>query len=186
MVRYKGLKTLEILQWAHKYNRWISQQILPYCLSPLLELGSGTGNITQYLTQFQTVYASDIDTGLLLLLKKKFRHKKNIRVIRFDAEKKVTARFKSAFSSVVSVNVFEHLEDDQKAIKNVHYVLKKNGRLILLVPAKQFALTRLDRELGHFRRYEKKQLEITLKKEGFVLEKLYLFRPLKLDCPGSD
>jgi len=54
-------------------------------------------------------------------------------------------------------------------------VLKPSGRLLLLVPAKRWAYTELDRQLGHFRRYEKKELGEKLGKASFQIEKLYFF-----------
>jgi len=45
----------------------------------------------------------------------------------------------------------------------------------LLVPSKKWAYTELDRELGHFRRYEKKELGEKLAKASFQIEKLYFF-----------
>ncbi len=43
------------------------------------------------------------------------------------------------------------------------------------MPAKKFAFTKLDKELGHFRRYEKKELVSRLNKNGFIIEKIYFF-----------
>jgi len=47
--------------------------------------------------------------------------------------------------------------------------------LLLLVPAKKGAYTRLDKELGHFRRYEKDELLEKLKKSGYEVENVHFF-----------
>jgi hypothetical protein len=46
-------------------------------------------------------------------------------------------------------------------------MLKKKGKLNLLVPAKKFAYTKLDKELGHHRRYEKQEIISKLTKSGY-------------------
>ena len=50
----------------------------------------------------------------------------------------------------------------------------------MLVPSKKWAYTDLDRQLGHFRRYEKKELAVKLVKASFRIEKLYFFNVVGL------
>ena len=50
----------------------------------------------------------------------------------------------------------------------------------MLVPAKKFAFNKLDKNLGHYRRYEKQELKEKLENAGFKLETLEYFNMLGL------
>jgi hypothetical protein len=54
-------------------------------------------------------------------------------------------------------------------------LLKKDGKLLLLVPAKKKAYTQLDKELGHYRRYEKQEIIDKLEQAGFSIDTVYFF-----------
>jgi len=113
-------------------------------------------------------------------LKKKFGKNRDVFVEKFDIDKSPPKKFKSFFKTIVGVNVLEHIEDDDQALKNLKTSLKSGGRLMLLVPAKKWAFTRLDKELRHFRRYEKKELKEKIEKSGFEVEEVYFFNILGL------
>lgn len=52
------------------------------------------------------------------------------------------------------LNVLEHIRDDKKEIIIALSKLKKNGYLIVLVPAHNNLYSNFDKAVGHFRRYE--------------------------------
>ncbi len=174
MVKYQGLSTLEILEGAYNYNKWIASEIEKYILPPTLEIGAGTGNISKYLLHTKYLYLTEKDRALVSFLKKKFtKHIKNIE--KLDILEEIPKHLEKHFSVVFSVNVLEHIDDDLKALKHMHKLLKKSGKVVLLVPAKKFAFTRLDKTLGHFRRYEKKELKRKLLEANFEIEEIYFF-----------
>lgn len=175
MIKYQGISTLEVLKEAKNYNKWIADNILAQLSSPSLEIGAGTGNLTKYFLKKRPLYVTDCDPELVKNLGSKFQGMENISVGVFDVAKKPPREFNSFFSTVLGINVLEHIKEDEKALKNIHKVLKKNGKLVLLVPAKKKAYTKLDKELGHFRRYEKKELTDKLISNGYKLEKIYYF-----------
>ncbi len=175
MVKYNGLSTLEVLEWAHNYNKWIAECFLPNIESPVIEIGAGIGNITSYFLPKKQLVVSDSDSALTEYLQKKFIDKNNVKVIRVDIEDNPQKKLLNYFSTVIGINVLEHIEDDIKVLKNARLILKKGGRLMLFVPAKKFAYTRLDKELGHFRRYEKREIIEKLSKSGYAVEKIYYF-----------
>lgn len=175
MIRYQGFSTLEVLKEAKNYNKWIADNILAQLSSPALEIGAGTGNLTTYFLKKKPLYITDSDLGLVKNLKSKFQGMENIYVRTFNVAKKPPKKFNSFFSTVFGINVLEHIKDDEEALRNIYRVLKKNGKLILLIPAKKKAYTKLDKELGHFRRYEKKELLDKLKNNGYEIEKIYYF-----------
>lgn len=174
MSLYQGLQTLEVLEGADHYNRWIAQTILPFFRSPVLEVGSGIGNITQHLMMHKPFTVSEKDDALVAILREKFERNKEASVVKLDISASAPRNF-PCFATVCAVNVLEHIENDEGALRNMRAMLQKEGRLVLLVPAKRFAFTKLDRTLGHFRRYERDELATKLARTGFTIERLFFF-----------
>jgi len=174
-IRYKGLSTLEILEGANNYNNWIASEILRYARSPMIEIGSGIGNLSEKFLSYKPLTLSDSDIGLVKILQERFADKERVTSLQLDIEKDISINLKNQFRSVVAVNVLEHVKDDQRALHNISALLKRDGTIRLLVPAKQFAYTRLDKELGHYRRYEKDALEQKLINAGFIINDIYFF-----------
>lgn len=172
---YQGLTTLEILTEAKNYNRWIAENFYPYIKAPLLEFGAGIGNISELLSSYTPLCLTDTDESMLADLKNKFSHINDVSVNFLDITQPPPEHLLGSFQTVIGINVLEHIEDDEKALFHLGNVLKPSGRLLLLVPAKKWAYTDLDRQLGHFRRYEKKELGEKLAKASFRIEKLYFF-----------
>jgi SAM-dependent methyltransferase len=77
--------------------------------------------------------------------------------------------------SVICFNVLEHIEQDEKALKNIFLLLEPKGRLLLLVPSHPWHYGGLDQHLGHHRRYGKKELKNKLEATGFKVIFLQYF-----------
>ena len=167
---YQGLPTLEILTEAKNYNRWIAENFFPYIKAPLLEFGAGIGNMSELLRSYTPLCLTDTDASMLAHLKNKFSHLNGVSVNFLDITQPPPEHLVGSFQSVIGINVLEHVEDDERALFHVGTVLKPSGRLLLLVPAKKWAYTELDRQLGHFRRYELKELGEKLVKAAFQIE----------------
>ena len=73
---------------------------------------------------------------------------------------------------VTMLDVLEHLSDDNRALSEVHRILKPGGALILSVPAYQHLWSAHDEALHHFRRYEKAGLNRVLRQAGFKVWRL--------------
>jgi len=172
---YQGLPTLEVLTEAKNYNRWIAENFYSSIQAPLLEFGSGIGNISELISSYTPLCLTDTDARMLAHLKNKFSHINDVSVDFLDITQPPPEHLVESFQTVIGINVLEHVEDDQKALFHLGNVLKPSGRLLLLVPAKKWAYTDLDKQLGHFRRYEKKELAEKLVKASFQIEKLYFF-----------
>ncbi len=172
---YQGVSTLEVLTEAKNYNRWIVENFLCYIKAPLLEFGSGIGNISELISSYTPLCLTDTDVSMLARLKEKFCSIDDVSVEFLDITQPPPRHLVESFQTVIGINVLEHVEEDEKALFHLGQVLKPSGRLLLLVPAKKWAYTSLDRELGHFRRYEKKELREKLVKASFRIEKLYFF-----------
>jgi SAM-dependent methyltransferase len=169
--------TLNQLAELDKYNHWIFEQIESALGHRVLEIGSGTGNITQFLcASGREVMATDIVPSYRNELRRIFADHPKVQVGKFDLTAAAPAEFVAApFDTVVCLNVLEHIEDDDFALRQMRDALRAGGRLALLVPAHQMLYGEFDRALGHFRRYEKRELASKLERVGFAVRDLNFF-----------
>ena len=167
-----GLQTLEQFADAKRFNQWLFRTLLPFCKGKILEAGSGIGNISQLLLEHQFhLTASDLRQEYCIHLREKFKNHKFLdEVVHLDLSNEALESkhpgLLEKFDTVITSNVIEHIKDDLHAIRNCKKMLADKGQLIILVPAFQRIYNNLDKELGHFRRYNAKQLAGMLKSEG--------------------
>jgi 2-polyprenyl-3-methyl-5-hydroxy-6-metoxy-1,4-benzoquinol methylase len=168
--------TLNQLAELDRYNHWLYEQIAPALGRNILEVGAGTGNITQFLcADNRQVLATDIVPSYRRELQQLFGHQPNVRVGQFDLTTAAANLVAERFDTVVCLNVLEHIEDDLFALAQMREVLTPGGRLALLVPAHRALYGEFDRAVGHYRRYEKSELASRLKQAGFTVREMKFF-----------
>jgi len=83
------------------------------------------------------------------------------------------APFRGAtFDLIVALDLLEHLEDDEQALREIYRICKPGGYLFVTVPAYQWAWSRHDEALGHRRRYSAADLAEKVRRAGFTLRRL--------------
>src|SRR2546422_10645241 len=157
-----------------RYNHWVYEHISHALGRRVLEVGSGTGNITQFLrAEGREVMATDVVPSYRNELERLFSAYPNVRVGWFDLTAEAPGAFVAdPFDSVVCLNVLEHIEDDLFALAQMRDSLAPGGKLALLVPAHQFLYGEFDRALGHFRRYERRELAGRLGRTRFRVREM--------------
>jgi SAM-dependent methyltransferase len=73
---------------------------------------------------------------------------------------------------IVTSNVIEHIEDDAGILRQLYKTLTDNGMISIYVPACPALWTRMDDNVGHFRRYTMKSLTMLLEDSGFTIENI--------------
>jgi 2-polyprenyl-3-methyl-5-hydroxy-6-metoxy-1,4-benzoquinol methylase len=175
-----GQKTLETISAATHFNRWMFNTIKPFCKGHVLEVGCGIGNISRLLVKngFKTSL-SDYSDQYFDILRREFNKNEQVEnIYKIDlAEKNFEATYpdlSNKFDTIVAMNVVEHIEDDHLAIRNCRKMLRKDGHIIILVPAFSFLFNSFDKELEHFRRYTGKTLTKLFEEERFeIIHKQY-------------
>ena len=161
-------QTLQRMKKLHRYNQWIFLKFRPFLGSRVLEVGSGVGNITKFLLDRELIIATDVEPKYLALLKNTFGKYKKFMIEPLDLSGTELERYRSyLIDSVICFNVLEHIEQDEKPLKNIFNLLEPRGRLLLLVPSHPWLYGSLDQHLGHHRRYGKKELKNKLETLGF-------------------
>lgn len=82
------------------------------------------------------------------------------------------------FDLICAFDVLEHVERDEEALAEIHRVLKKDGIFVFSVPLFEEYWSRFDELTGHKRHYHPPDLEATLGKVGFGVEKFLCPRNL--------
>lgn len=175
-VDIEGLVTLNVIEKADCFNEWMYDIISPYCNGRTLEVGSGIGNISKFfIRDDKEIILSDLRDNYCTILKGKFNNpvlKIDLVHPNFDTEYHFLVE---TFDSVYALNVIEHIENDVLAIANCKKLLKKEGVLLILVPAYQWLFNNFDKELEHFRRYNDEKLENILKINQLKIIKTFSF-----------
>lgn len=176
-VDQEGLDILDVVAKAKKLNNWMYETIEPFCKGAVLEVGSGTGNISEFFVNNKyDISVSDLRENYRIILKDKFNLPENkvldldIVAPDFDIKSK---ELLNSFDSVFSLNVVEHIKDDDLAIKNMVKLLKPGGNLVILVPAYQALYNNFDTTLEHYRRYNKKSLTKLMGNYGEIISSFY-------------
>ena len=76
-----------------------------------------------------------------------------------------------SFDVVAAFDVVEHCESETQAISELARVLEPGGRMLLSVPAYQWAWSDHDARAGHFRRYTKPRLVSLVESAGLTVER---------------
>ena len=162
-----GATTLDRLAAASRYNRWMHDRLRPWLGDRVLEIGSGIGNLSEFLLDRSHLILSDTDSFYLDRLRERFRKHPHVSVVELTLPAFDGVLISERLDTVICLNVLEHVRDDIASLSSLYQLLQPGGRLILLVPALPMLYGSLDRALGHFRRYTAQQLRHVFASVGF-------------------
>lgn len=168
---------LEDLSDAVNYQRWLADLVRPYLGDDPLEIGSGIGDYAAlWLPYVRHFTATEADQQRLLALKARFAEEPKVTV----SELLLPAPERASHSCVVALNVWEHIDDHVGALRSAANLLRPDGRIVLVVPAFEAAMSRFDREIGHVRRYTTASMADALKSADLKIEQLRYVNPVGL------
>lgn len=158
----------------------IRDHVSPEELGNVLDLGCGD---IFFIRNFQKTYPKRkflaVDTAfkdaLLVELRKLVE---NEQILLFSELKDAEQACNEQVKCVLLLDVIEHVQDDVAFLRSVQQsrLIAPNALFVVTAPAYQGLFTSHDRFLGHFRRYDEKTLEATLKAGGLeVVQTGYFF-----------
>ena len=142
---------------AQNYQRWQFQMVAPFLGGEVLEVGGGIGNFTPQLASIAKFVTSlEPNEYCFNQLREKVAPLKNVAALRTTVESlhDVIPAGKK-FDAIVLMNVLEHIKDDAAVLAELRKHLSPVGRIVVLVPAGQWAFGATDTRRGHYRRYTK-------------------------------
>lgn len=171
-----GSKILLRLSRAGKFNSWQADEIKPYVGQNVLEIGAGIGNISKKLIPRRSYHATDINPYYLQVINNLKINKPYLSISLLDLNDISTFNgHKNAFDTVICLNVIEHLDNDEQAMRNIADLLDNKGLAIILVPRGQWLFGSQDKVLGHRRRYSERRLKELCDKAGLKIKKIISF-----------
>jgi glycosyltransferase involved in cell wall biosynthesis/phospholipid N-methyltransferase len=171
-----GSQILGRLARAPRFNAWMAETIAPFCGQRVLEIGSGTGNLTRRLIPREQYVASDVNPLYLHTLNGLTADRPYLDVTFTDVTKGQSfPKIDGGFDTVICLNVIEHVDDDVAALRNIRDVLAPKGKAIVLVPQGPEIMGTLDEVLGHKRRYTREKLAQLANDAGFEIRDLIMF-----------
>ncbi len=161
--QYSGVDILEALKSAHNYNDYLTRLIHESTESKdLIDFGAGTGTFAKRLRE---------EGCRVLCIEPDFSQRERLIDAGFEVLPDIDSLPDESLPFLFSLNVFEHIADDQRAIEQIYQKLAPGGALLLYVPAFHCLWSTLDDKVCHYRRYTKKTLR-KLVRPKFSIEKL--------------
>jgi SAM-dependent methyltransferase len=157
---------LEALVDARNYNAWLADLALPHLGDHPVEIGAGIGTYTLLWLDagVPRLTVGDVEPGALSALRSRFGNDPRVAVEAID----LTDPRRGSHSALVALNVLEHVADDAGALRAGARLVRPGGRIVILVPAFSFAMSRFDRSIGHHRRYTTSSLRTAFELAGLV------------------
>lgn len=141
---------------AKNYFAWQGRLVLGELGRRVVEVGCGLGNFTRLLFDRDLVIAADVEPPCVERLRQRYPNQANLRAFACDVGSPAFLELrKFQPDSCVCLNVLEHIEDDGGALNAMASILAPGGNIVLLVPAFQSLYGPIDRNLGHYRRYNR-------------------------------
>jgi SAM-dependent methyltransferase len=162
----------ERMSHANNYFAWQSEMVTRELGRRVVEVGCGIGNFTKMLLDRELVVAIDIEPGCVEKLRERYRDSHNLHAYSGDAADVLRRLGRYRPDSCVCLNVLEHIEDDYAAVEAMAGMLDPGGVIVLIVPAFEALNGPIDRNLGHFRRYNRSSIARLAKATGLRIKNL--------------
>lgn len=169
-IEYQG-RDLEAMDFAVRYHKWILDYFRPYLGRDVVEVGAGSGSFTTMLAELKpkSLTAIEPSNEMYPLLEEELKNIKGIKTKTYkNFFSEVAGKIaKEQPTSVVYINVFEHIKDDEAELKTLYKTLPKGAHVCIFVPANEWLMSDFDRSIDHYRRYSKKELWQKVENAGF-------------------
>jgi|TARA_B100001964_G_scaffold38540_1_gene41904 SAM-dependent methyltransferase len=158
--------------WFKHRNQCICHVINQFCSSNVFfDIGGGNGYVALAIQQMglETVLIEPGIEGVYNARKRGVRYIVNSTLS--DA-----GFIKKSMPAIGLFDVLEHVKDDVAVLKQIHHCLTEDGKLFLTVPAHNVLWSAVDEVSGHYRRYNRSQLQDLFNKTGFqIISFTYFF-----------
>jgi SAM-dependent methyltransferase len=162
--QYVGAENLELMENAIRYTSYVGRIVADELPSAgrIVEFGAGSGTQTSHVVSpNERVTCIEINPDLQAVLRSKG----------YQATGSLDDIPVGSASAFYSINCLEHIEDDGAALREIHQRLADGGSLVLYVPAMPVLFSSMDKLVGHYRRYRRRELVALLAGAGFTVTK---------------
>lgn len=170
---YTGCDNLEAMTEAVNYNHYlidiIKKRFSEKKKVAVLDFGAGSGTYADMLKE-QGVIADCLEPDKKLqrtLTKKGYKVLNDVKAVK-----------PKSYDIIYALNVMEHVENDHDVFDELVKALKKDGLIIIYVPAFQVLYSTMDELVGHYRRYRKNRLRTMATRNNLEILDLYYCDPI--------
>ena len=168
---YPILYQVEETHWWYLGRRRIIQSLVEKIRTTLanakpkiLDVGCGTGANLKMLTAYGSAEGVDISPQAV-----DFCRERGLDSVKLGAIEHLPYE-SGSFELVTALDVVEHLDDDVAGLREMRRVLRRDGRILLFVPAFMFLWGVQDDVSNHRRRYTLPSLLRAVEAAGFAVE----------------
>ena len=172
---YTGCDNLEAMAEAKNYNDFLIELVekAKLCVDTreprILDFGAGSGTYADMLLEKGSkVDCLEPDLVLQKILKKK----------KYSVLTDIKDLKPNTYDVIYSLNVFEHIKDDESVVGLLKTALKPGGILLVYVPAFQLLYSAMDRKVEHQRRYRKERLRNFANNANLEILELSYYEPV--------
>ena len=171
-------RTLEDASGTHqrRYRAYQFDLIARHCGPSILEVGAGLGEFASQFRGVDRLVVTDVDPDCVHQMEDRFADRPEVEARQLDLQGSVTL-VGEPVSTVVAVNVLEHIQQDSAALRSLATLVEPGGNIVLWVPGYMQLYGDFDRRVGHVRRYTPRTLRAAIVGAGLVCREV---RPVNL------
>ena len=178
-----GSRMIFELEHSRRLSHGLGRTLRPFIGNRVIEVDAGIGTLTNQLIPRDLYLASDTNPNYLRYLQSYSYGKPYLHVLNVDVENpEHLSGMEQKFDTALMVNVLERLDQDRRALRNMHFALEPGGRVVVVVAQYPKLSGTLDGILRRRRRYTRSALEKLLTDTGFRIEKVFDFN--RVSVPG--
>jgi SAM-dependent methyltransferase len=167
---YDRMAELDSSHWWYRARRKVLAALIRrrIKLAPgarILEIGCGTGHNLAMLGGFGTVDAIEVDADARAVATQRLG-----RPVGASPLPGLEDVPEGHYDLIALLDVLEHIEDDEAALRSIAKRLRPGGRILIAVPAHPWLWSSHDVANHHFRRYTRRTLGAVSRKAGLTLE----------------
>jgi SAM-dependent methyltransferase len=152
-----------------RYRAFQLELMRPYLGPTVLEVGAGLGEFAAQLTGLRRHVVTDVDPGAVAAMAGRFADRPEVEARVLDLAEDLP-ELGERVSTVVAINVLEHLDEDTRALRALAGLVEPGGRVVLWVPGYLQLYGDFDRAVGHVRRYTPTTLGAAIRHAGLAAE----------------
>ena len=166
--KYVGSE-LDLFAAVRHWKSYWSAEMRQFIKGDVLEVGAGIGSNTRYLDTGKPGRFVCLEPDIQLVGRLEDELRSGTRKYEAICGTLESMPAQEQFDTLCYIDVLEHIEDDRAELNRAATHLRPGGRVIVLSPAHQWLFTPFDAAIGHFRRYNRRMVEV-LSPTGLELE----------------
>ncbi|MBL8896780.1 MAG: methyltransferase domain-containing protein [Planctomycetes bacterium] len=169
---YQQFLELERDHWWFRSRRTLYFDLLaravarePGSFAHVLDLGCGMGGMMEGLRRYGEPQGLEIEASGVRICRERGFHRAYV------GSGYSLPHASASLDLVTAFDTIEHIEDDERALRECARALRPGGVFMATVPAYQFLYANNDRVAHHFRRYTRGELVAKARRAGFEVRK---------------